>query len=344
MEKINIALVGCGRIAYKHFQAIEDNNECFNLVAVCDTSAQKADEAAEKYNVSSFTDMELMLTEQEDIDVVAICTPSGLHPEHSMLASKFKKHVVTEKPMSCHVQDAKAMINTAQDNDTKLFVVKQNRLNPTVVALKEAIDAGKFGKIYMVQANVFWTRPQAYYSQAPWRGTWKYDGGAFMNQASHYVDLLEYLVGPVAKVQAMTKTLARDIEAEDSGVINLEWENGAIGSMSVTMLTYPKNLEGSITILGEKGTVRLDGVALNEVKHWLFEGESNVSVESLSYQPDSVYGNGHGPYYKNVADVLLNDAQPISDGYSGFKSVNLICALYEANKTGNTVSLSKSEQ
>lgn len=339
MQKINIALVGCGRIAYKHFQAIENNNDRFNLVAVCDCNEDKANQAAQKYNVDAYYDLKNMLIEKKEIDIVAICTPSGLHPEHSILASNHAKHVLTEKPMSCTADDALAMIETAEKNEKKLFVVKQNRLNPTVVALKAAIDSGKFGSIYMVQANVFWTRPQEYYSQAPWRGTWEFDGGAFMNQASHYVDLLEYLVGPVAAVQAMTKTLARDIEAEDSGVVNLEWENGALGSMSVTMLAYPKNLEGSITILGEKGTVRVDGVALNEIKQWLFEKEPENTMQTLSYQPDSVYGNGHGPYYKNVADVLLNGAEPISDGRSGFKSVKLICGIYEAAKTGCKITL-----
>jgi UDP-N-acetyl-2-amino-2-deoxyglucuronate dehydrogenase len=343
MNRIKCALLGCGRIASKHLQALQDNGDDFELIAVCDAVEAQAQATAVAQNVPYYLDLEAMLKAAPAIDLLCICTPSGLHPEQAILAAQYGKHVVTEKPMACTVADAKQMIAVAKQNNTRLFVVKQNRLNPTVQALKQAVDQGRFGKIYMVQSNVFWTRPQEYYSQAPWRGTWKMDGGAFMNQASHYVDLLEWLVGPVKTVQAMTRTLARNIEAEDSGVVNLAWENGAIGSMSVTMLTYPKNMEGSITILGEKGTVRLDGVALNEVKIWDFADNQDEDIASLSYQPDTVYGNGHGPYYKNIADVLQAGAAPIADGVSGLKSVQLLSAIYTSAKTGRVVELGESE-
>ena len=340
MSKLKLALVGCGRISYKHLQAISDNEQDIKLIAVCDSNVQSADQCAQDNHISAFYDLKDMLESMPEIDVVSLCTPSGLHPEQAMLVAEYGKHVITEKPMSCNVSQAKAMIDTAVEHKTQLFVVKQNRLNPTVEALKKALHAGDFGQVYMVHCNVFWTRPQDYYDQASWRGTWAMDGGAFMNQASHYVDLLEYLVGPVAAVQAMTKTLARSIESEDSGVVNFAWENGAIGSMAVTMLTYPRNLEGSITILGEKGTARLDGVALNEVKAWHFE-DGSIDAERVSYTPDSVYGSGHTPYYKNVTDVLLRGATPISDGESGLKSIELLCAIYESSKTGNTVALNR---
>lgn len=335
-KKINIAVVGCGRIAQtKHFKAITENSD-YQLVAVCDSDAANLKASAERYQVAAYADIETMLQQQKNIELVSLCTPSGLHPQQTQLCAKYGKHVVTEKPMSCQLSDAKNMIASMCEAGKKLFVVKQNRLNPTVVALKQAIESGAFGKIYMVHCNVFWTRPQDYYDMAKWRGTWAMDGGAFMNQASHYVDLLEYLVGKVNCVQAMTKTLARNIEAEDSGVVNFEWQNGAIGSMAVTMLTYPKNLEGSITILGEKGTVRLDGVALNEAKIWQLADAESMDIDDPSYIPDSVYGNGHIPYYENVADVLLRGGAPISDGESGLKSIQLLDAIYRSAKTGNT--------
>ena len=337
MSKIKHAIVGCGRIANSHLEAIKNNSNDFELIAVCDVNQQVAQSWGEKENVPFYTELDAMLDAIPSLELVSLCTPSGLHAEQAMLSLSKGVRVLTEKPMSCQVADAERMIACAQKYNRQLFVVKQNRLNPTVQALKKAIDMKRFGKIYMVQSNVFWTRPQEYYSQASWRGTWKMDGGAFMNQASHYVDLLEWLVGPVKSVQAITRTLARNIEAEDSGVVNLEWDHGAIGSMSVTMLTYPKNMEGSITILGEKGTVRLDGIALNQVKVWQFEDEIKDEIANLSYQPDTVYGNGHGLYYKNVADVLLRGADPISDGASGLKSINLLDAIYSSSKSSNSV-------
>jgi UDP-N-acetyl-2-amino-2-deoxyglucuronate dehydrogenase len=339
MSKINIAIIGCGRISAKHFQAIYDNSDSFNLVAICDTNQENLSLASEKYNVPGFNNHLEMLSTHPEIDVVSICTPSGLHPIHSMDVSRAGKHVITEKPMSCTLEQAVKMVDVAEENKVKLFVVKQNRLNPTVHALKSAIDSGSFGKIFMIHCNVFWTRPQEYYDQATWRGTWELDGGALMNQSSHYIDLLEWFGGPVKSVQAITKTLARNIEAEDSAVVNFEWQQGCIGSMAVSMLTYPNNLEGSITILGEKGTVRLDGIAMNEVKIWHFENPTDVNIANLNYQPTSVYGNGHGPYYKNVADVLLHSAKPISDGASGLKSIKLLTAIYQASKSGETVKL-----
>ena len=339
MEKIKIALVGCGRIAYKHFEAIE-NNRFYRLVAVCDVVDERAKKAAEKYKIPFFTDIETMLDAITPLYLITLCTPSGLHPQHAMLAAKQHKHVITEKPMACSLADAKAMIKTADQMKTKLFVVKQNRLNPTVEALKKAIDNGDFGRIYMVHSNVFWTRPQAYYDQAKRRGTWEFDGGAFMNQASHYIDLLQYLMGPVEYVQAMAKTLARNIEAEDTGVVNFTWRNGALGSIAMTILTYPKNLEGSITILGEYGTAKISGIALNKIDYWdLKNNQSPDHSEALNYQPENVYGSGHTPYYKNVADVMLNNSKPIADGRSGMKSVELLCAIYQSVKTGNKVSL-----
>ncbi|MFO0074236.1 MAG: Gfo/Idh/MocA family protein, partial [Gemmatimonas sp.] len=249
--------------------------------------------------------------------------------------------VISEKPMAISLAAADALVQACDDHRVHLFVVKQNRLNPPIVLLKRAIDRGRFGRIYMANCTVRWTRPQEYYDQAPWRGTWEFDGGAFMNQASHYVDLVQWLVGPVESVMAKTATLARRIEAEDSGVAIMKFRSGAIGTIEVTMLTFPKNLEGSITILGEKGTVKIGGTAVNKVEHWQFADydDDDKLVEQANTNPPSVYGFGHEGYYRNVVSVLRGLAKPDTDGRAGRKSLELILGIYESAKTGRDVPL-----
>ncbi|HEX2718191.1 MAG TPA: Gfo/Idh/MocA family oxidoreductase, partial [Gemmatimonadaceae bacterium] len=265
---VRIALVGCGRIAGNHFDAIAQI-EGLTLVGVSDTVAERAQAAGEAQGVPWFTSYEKMLREVES-DAVAICTPSGLHPQHGVLAARSGRHVVSEKPMAISLGAADELVRACDDAGVHLFVVKQNRLNPPIQLLKRAVDKGRFGRIYLANTTVRWTRPQEYYDQAPWRGTWEFDGGAFMNQASHYVDLIQWLIGPVESVVAKTATLARRIEAEDTGIAALKFRSGALGTIEVTMLTYPKNLEGSITILGEKGSVKIGGTAVNKVETWQF--------------------------------------------------------------------------
>jgi UDP-N-acetyl-2-amino-2-deoxyglucuronate dehydrogenase len=284
--------------------------------------------------------MEDML-DHEELDVVAICTPSGVHPDQVVLAAKYGVHAITEKPMATRWSDGVRMVRACDNAGVKLFVVKQNRKNATLQLLKRAILEKRFGKIHMVNINVFWTRPQEYYDSAKWRGTWELDGGAFMNQASHYIDLIDWLIGPVDSVQAMTATQARDIEVEDTGVMNIRWRSGALGSMNVTMLTYPSNYEGSITIIGETGTVRVGGVAVNEIKSWEFSDEQSYDSEvyDANYKTTSVYGFGHTLYYKNVVDVLLNGSDPETDGREGLKSLEILIAAYLSARDGKTVSL-----
>jgi UDP-N-acetyl-2-amino-2-deoxyglucuronate dehydrogenase len=211
----------------------------------------------------------------------------------------------------------------------------------TLQLLKRALDKGRFGRLYMVNLNVFWARPQEYYDSAAWRGTWEFDGGAFMNQASHYVDLLDWLIGPIESVQAYTSTLARNIEVEDTGVMSIKWRSGALGSMNVTMLTHPRNLEGSITIIGEKGTVRVGGLAVNEIQHWEFSepDEDDVSIKQASYETTSVYGYGHPLYYENVIKVLRGEATPETDGREGLKSLEILIAAYLSARDGRRVGL-----
>jgi len=339
-EKIKLAIVGCGRISRNHFGSIEKHADDIELTAICDSNEEILHEHAQKYGVKGYTNMEDMLREG-NVDLVAICTPSGLHAEQAALAARYGVHVLTEKPMATRWQDGMHMVKACDEAGVILFVVKQNRKNATLQLLKRAIEEKRFGRIYMVHINVFWTRPQEYYDQAKWRGTWELDGGAFMNQASHYVDLIDWLIGPVESVQAMTGTLARDIEVEDTGVMNIKWRSGALGSMSVTMLTYPKNLEGSITILGEKGTARIGGVAVNDIQNWEFEDprEYDIKIKEANYETTSVYGFGHPLYYKNVIDVLRGKTEPETDGREGLRSLELLIAAYISARDGKTVSL-----
>ncbi|MDB2497684.1 Gfo/Idh/MocA family oxidoreductase [Alphaproteobacteria bacterium] len=339
-RKIKIAVVGCGRISRNHFGSIEKQSSELELVAVCDIESAVLAEHAETYKVPAYLDMEEML-ENEQIDLVALCTPSGIHPDQAVLAARHNVHVMTEKPMATRWNDGVRMVKACDDAGVRLFVIKQNRRNTTLQLLKRAVTEKRFGKIHMVHLNVFWTRPQSYYDQGNgWRGTWEFDGGAFMNQASHYVDLLDWLIGPVDKVQAMMST-TRDIEVEDTGVLNVKWRNGALGSMSVTMLTYPQNLEGSITILGEKGTVRIGGVAVNDIQLWQFDEPKDYDhqIQNANYETTSVYGFGHPLYYKNVVDVMRGEAEPETDGREGLKSLELLIAAYLASRDGKTVSL-----
>jgi UDP-N-acetyl-2-amino-2-deoxyglucuronate dehydrogenase len=334
-----IALVGCGRISRNHFDAIAAVPG-LRLTAVCDTAEERAREAGDAHGVPWFTSYEKLLHEAP-CDAVAVATPSGLHAKQGILAARAGKHVISEKPMAITLAQADALVRACDDAAVHLFVVKQNRLNPAVQLLRRAIDKGRFGRIYVASTTVWWARPQEYYDQAPWRGTWALDGGAIMNQASHYVDLLQWLVGPVESVMAKTATLARKIEAEDTGVAVLKFANGALGSIQVTMLTYPKNLEGSLTILGEKGAAKVGGTAVNRVEHWVFADadEDDKLVEAANTNPPTVYGFGHQGYYRNVLAVLRGEALPDTDGRGGRKSLELILGIYESARTGCEVTL-----
>ncbi len=336
-REFRIALVGCGRIAKNHFEAI-GRVDGLSLSAVCDEVEERAREAGELCGVPWFTSYDEML-KQSECDAVTIATPSGLHPAHGIKAAKAGKHVIAEKPMAISLSTADALVQACDDAGVHLFVVKQNRLNPAVQLLRRAIDRGRFGRLYMANATVRWARPQEYYDQAPWRGTWEFDGGAFMNQASHYVDLIQWLVGPVESVMAKTATMARRIEAEDSGAAVLKFRNGALGVIEVTMLTYPRNLEGSITLIGETGTVKIGGTAVNKVEHWQFASydDDDKLIDAASTTPPTVYGFGHEGYYRNVLAVLRGDASPDTDGRSGRKSLELVLGIYESAKTGREV-------
>jgi len=332
-----VALVGCGRISKNHFDALR-KVDGLSLSAVCDNVPDRARVAGEQEGVPYFTTYDEFL-QRADCDVVSVCTPSGMHSTQGALAARAAKHVITEKPMAITLGQADDLVKACDDAGVFLFVVKQNRLNPPVQLLRRAIDKGRFGRIFLANTTVRWQRPQEYYDAAPWRGTWEFDGGAIMNQASHYVDLIQWLVGPVESVMAKTATQARRIEAEDSGVALLKFRSGALGVIEVNVLTYPRNLEGSITILGEKGSVKIGGTAVNRVEHWLFADydDDDKLVEGASTNPPNVYGFGHEGYYRNVLAVLRGEAQPQTDGRAGRKSLELILGIYESAKIGREV-------
>jgi UDP-N-acetyl-2-amino-2-deoxyglucuronate dehydrogenase len=337
---IRFALVGCGRISANHFGALGQHAGRAELVAVCDTHPAALEAAVGRTQAQGFTSLQALLA-GSDADVVVLATPSGLHPQQAIAAARAGRHVVTEKPMATKWEEGVEMVRACRDAGVKLFVVKQNRLNATMQRLKRAIDAGRFGRIHMVTVNVFWTRPQSYYDDAPWRGRWDLDGGAFMNQASHYVDMVDWLVGPVDNVHAYTATQLRDIEAEDSGVMSLRLRSGGMASINVTMLTHGRNFEGSITVLGEHGTVRVGGVAVNRIEHWEFEHPEPDDATALeaSYAPPSVYGFGHPLYYANVIDTLRGQAHAEVDGYEGLRSLEVVIAAYRSARDGVRVGL-----
>lgn len=356
-RRIRIALVGCGRISRNHIKAIAVHHERAELVAICDTQPERMEqahelitEAAAEYpgaatNPAQFnTYSELLESSSSNVtqaDLVVLATPSGLHSRQVIAAAEAGLHVCTEKPMATRWDDGVAMVKACDHAGVRLFVVKQNRFNSTLQLVKRQLQAGRFGKLAMVAVNVFWQRPQSYYDQDGWRGTWEFDGGALMNQASHYVDLLDWLVGPVESVSASIATLGRAIEVEDTAALQLRWRNGALGTLAVTMLTYPKNLEGSITLLGETGTVRIGGAAVNQIEHWTFADErpDDAEVEQSSYTTTSVYGFGHPLYYANVLDALQGKADALCDGREGLRSLELLIAAYLSAREKRTVSL-----
>lgn len=356
-RKINVALVGCGRISSNHIKSILMNYNDLKLCAICDSDGVKIINTLELIKTytqsnnlfleypSEFTDFSILINSIEkqilSIDLIILTTPSGLHADQCVAAANLGIHVCSEKPMATNWSDGLRMLNACNKNLVRLFVVKQNRFNSTLQLLKNQIEEGRFGNINLVSINVFWQRPQSYYDQDSWRGTWKYDGGALMNQASHYVDLLDWLIGPVSKISAMTATRGRDIEVEDTATIQVEWSSGTLGTMSVTMLTYPKNLEGSITILGDTGTVRIGGKAVNEIEIWEFSNSSadDDLIRDYSYQTSSVYGFGHPPYYANLISCLRGISEPMCDGNEGLKSLEILTAAYRSAEEEKIISL-----
>ena len=339
---LRFALVGCGRISKRHSELLGENQiKGAGLVAVCDKVLSKAEAISSKYGVPAYSCYHEMM-QSEKVDVVVILTESGVHAANTIDLAKYGAHIVVEKPMALTLADADAMIEACDRHGVKLFVVKQNRFNVPVVQLRNALESGRFGKLIMGTVRVRWCRPQAYYDQDPWRGTWAYDGGVLTNQASHHVDLLEWMMGDVESVFAKSKQALADIEAEDTAVVMLKFKNGALGVIEATTAIRPKDLEGSISVLGETGSVEIGGFAVNEMKTWNFSemtDEDESVIEKYSVNPPSVYGFGHQAYYEHVVDCIQNKTPQLVDGLKGRKSLELINAIYESIETGKEVYL-----
>jgi UDP-N-acetyl-2-amino-2-deoxyglucuronate dehydrogenase len=339
---IRFGLLGCGRIAKRHSELLGGNHiQGASLVAVCDPVRTRADAIASKFSVPALYDIDDFLA-GKDIDAVAVLTPSGMHPKHVIACAKAGKHVVVEKPMALRLQDADDMIRACDEAGVKLFIVKQNRFNVPVLKAREALEANRFGRLILGTVRVRWCRDQHYYDQDDWRGTWAYDGGVLTNQASHHVDMLEWFFGDVVSVHARAITALAKIETEDTAVATLKFRNGALGIIEATTAARPRDLEGSLSILGEKGTVEIAGFAVNQIKHWSFVDQlpSDADViEKFSVNPPNVYGFGHQAYYRHVIDCLVNQRAALVDGLEGRKSLELVSALYESIETGKEVPL-----
>ena len=339
---LNFALVGCGRISKRHSELLgEGQIEGASLAAVCDIVIDNAKKIGKQFSVPYYQDMDVMM-QNEKIDVVVVLTPSGLHAENVVNLSKYGKDIMVEKPMALTLDSADEMISACDKNNCKLFVIKQNRFNVPVVKLKEALDSDRFGKLVLGTVRVRWARHQPYYDQAEWRGTWAMDGGVLTNQASHHVDMLEWMMGDVVSVFAKSITALANIEAEDTAIVTLKFKNGALGIIEATTAARPTNLEGSISILGEKGTVVVGGVAVNKMQTWVFEnkieGDDEI-LEKYSVNPPNVYGFGHQAYYEHVVGCIKEGNQNLVDGLQGRKSIELISAIYESIETGKEVFL-----
>ena len=339
-QATTFALVGCGRVATQHLRALDHHAGRAELLAVCEPDDERRKAAAQKTGARPFASMEVMLAEARP-DVVVLASPSGLHPDQARAAARAGCHVMCEKPIATRWHDGVAAVHACQKVGVHIFVVKQLRYNPTLQLLRKALGEGRFGRLSLVDMDVFWTRPQTYFDSDEWRGTSQLDGGAFLNQTSHYVDLLTWLFGPVESVQAYMNTRQRDIEVEDSGVMNLQWRSGALGSMSVTLLTWPENLRASMTIAGSKGTAVLGGKACDQIEVWRFDGscEDAEAIARINRQTRDFYGDGHLAYYANVLDVLQGGAEPDTGGEAGLKSLEVICAAYRSAREGRRVHL-----
>lgn len=353
-KKIKIGLVGCGRISKNHIKSISLNSEFCELVALCDVNKKNLENSYELtkqlfdekdlvkiMRFYEFTDLvEASKKNINKLDLLVLCTPSGLHPKQTIEAANAGINICTEKPMATNIDDGIAMIRECEKNKVKLFEVKQNRFSRTLKLLKKQIDEGRFGNLSLVTINVFWQRPQSYYNQENWRGTRKLDGGVLMNQANHYIDLVTWLFGPVEKINAFMTTLGRSIEVEDTATLQIKWKAGFLGTMSVTMLTYPENLEGSITVLGEKGTARIGGKAVNKIEHWEFK-DKNVNdneIINATNETTKSLGFGHPLFYKDMLENLQDKEKEI-DFNDLFQSLELLLATYESAEKQKIMSL-----
>jgi predicted dehydrogenase len=337
MEKINIVIIGAGRIGKRH---AEHASKFGNLVAVCDNDVVKSNELSNKYNCHSFDSIEKLIKSNISIDIAAICTPNGLHAEHSILLLNNKINVLCEKPMALSASDCYNMILASEQNNKRLFIVKQNRFNPPVLKLKELIDNNSLGNIFSFQLSCFWNRNDEYYDNS-WKGSLDLDGGTLYTQFSHFLDLLVWMLGDVIDIEAFGENFNHKniIEFEDTGVIILKFKNGVIGTVNYTVNSYDKNMEGSLTMFGEKGTMKIGGQYLNEIEYFSIEGLEEIKI-TKGNKPNN-YGkyfgsmSNHGLIYENLVSTLSNQTQINTSSIEGMKTVSTIEKIYEKIRKAN---------
>ncbi len=332
-QKLKFAVIGCGRVSGNHLGALTAGHIDSELVAVCDQVEEKARSKAERCKVPYYTDYHRMIETHPEIDVINILTPTGYHAEHVIDVAQYGKHIVVEKPMALRVSDCDEMMKACRKNKCRLFVVKQNRFNRAVQAARRALDEGRFGKMVLGTVRVRWTRDQKYYEQDDWHGTWALDGGVMSQQASHHLDLLQWFMGPIENMQCRTAARLMDIEVEDTSVATMKFTSGALGAFEATVATRPKDLEGSLSLLGEKGSVIIGGHAVNHILHWQFLDVRPEDAEIISAQSQdvpNVYGHGHTPYLRNVIEAITEKKPGLVEGPEGKKNIQILTALYES--------------
>ncbi len=339
-NRLKVGIIGCGRISEKHLSVITDEHIAADLLAVADLDETKAREKSGKYNVPWYTNYEDMLAEHPDIDLIHVLTPTGYHARHVLDLSKYGKHIVVEKPMALRLEDADEMIRAQERQHRRLFIIKQNRFNQAVMKVRKAMDQGRFGKLVMGTVRVRWKRDQRYYDQAAWRGTFELDGGVMAQQATHHLDLLQWFMGPIASLQCRAATRLMNIEVEDTAAAVMQFTSGALGVFEATVATRPEDLEGSISILGENGSVVIGGTAVNKIEYWKFfdrRSEDDTIVKEFSEEVPNVYGNGHFLCIQNIVDAIRCNKKAMVEGPEGKKTVELLTALYEsASMDGET--------
>lgn len=340
------ALIGCGRIAVNHIKAAVNNK--LDIVAVCDPIPEAMENLLAKYGkekddtIHRYSDYKEMITEEKPV-LVGIATESGLHAEIALYCIDHGVNLIIEKPMAMSIADADEIIRRSEAKGVKVSACHQNRFNVAVQETRKALEAGRFGKLSHGSIHVRWNRNQDYYTQAPWRGTWAQDGGCLMNQCIHGIDLLRWMMGDeVEEVYGVTRQQFHHyLEAEDVGMAVVKFKNGAIGTIEGTTNVYPKNLEETLYIFGETGTVKIGGTSTNNIDVWNFadEGEADTKNKGLQEVTSNVYGNGHTSLYADVIDAIEHDRKPYVDATAGRNALEMILAIYQSSAEGKPVKL-----
>lgn len=336
-KKYKFGLVGCGRVSENHLSALTSGNIPAELVAICDSDPEKVKAKSDKYNIPGYADYHQMMKAHPEIQIVNIAIPTGYHAAAVIDLAQYGKHIVTEKPMALSVKDCDEMIAACKKNDCRLFVIKQNRFNTAVVAARKALEEGRFGKMVMGTVRVRWRRFQNYYEQDNWHGTWKLDGGVMSQQASHHLDLLQWFMGPIRQMSCKTATRLLNIEVEDTALATFEFASGALGAFEATVATRPEDLEGSLSLLGEKGSVIIGGHAVNKILYWKFDDHRPEDEEiqaQFSQDVPNVYGRGHTPFLADVIEAIEQRRPALMEAEEGRKVIEILTALYESAACG----------